>query len=104
MAVLVNGAACRFRRRTATRVQGLAARRDASKRCRWPANRGDVPVLFTAAADAPLAGRWSTSSAGIADPNQKIEGHLRQRTSLVRGSNNIEVWNRYTRPTHGDSP
>ena len=30
-----------------------------------PANRSDVPVLLTAAADAPLsAARWSTSSAG----------------------------------------
>jgi hypothetical protein len=59
------------------------------------ANRSDVPVLLTAAADAPLAGALVDIVGRIADPNQKIEGHLRQRTSLVRGQNNIEVWNQY---------
>jgi hypothetical protein len=60
------------------------------------ANRGDVPVLLTAAPDAPLAGALVDIVGRHADPNQKIEGHLRQRTSLVRGQNNIEVWNQYT--------
>ncbi|MBI3837609.1 MAG: PPC domain-containing protein [Planctomycetia bacterium] len=59
------------------------------------ANRGDVPVLLTAAADAPLNGALVDIVGRHADPNQKIEGHLRQRTSLVRGQNNIEVWNQY---------
>ena len=59
------------------------------------ANRSDVPVLLTAAADAPLAGALVDVVGRHADPNQKIEGHLRQRTSLVRGQNNIEVWNQY---------
>jgi hypothetical protein len=59
------------------------------------ANRGDVPVLLTAAPDAPLAGALVDVVGRHADPNQKIEGHLRQRTSLVRGQNNIEVWNQY---------
>jgi hypothetical protein len=60
------------------------------------ANRSDVPVLFTAAADAPVAGSLADVVGRHADPNQKIEGHLRQRTSLVRGQNNIEVWNQYS--------
>jgi hypothetical protein len=60
------------------------------------ANRGDVPVLLMAAADAPLAGALVDIIGRHADANQKIEGHLRQRTSLVRGQNNIEVWNQYT--------
>jgi hypothetical protein len=59
------------------------------------ANRGDVPVLLSAAADAPLAGALVDIVGRHADPNQKIEGRLRQRTSLVRGQNNIEVWNQY---------
>ncbi|HEX3725519.1 MAG TPA: PPC domain-containing protein [Pirellulales bacterium] len=60
------------------------------------ANRSDVPVLLTAAADAPLAGALIDVVGQFADANQKIEGHLRQRTSLVRGQNNIEVWNQYS--------
>ncbi len=60
------------------------------------ANRSDVPVLLTAALDAPLAGSLVDVVGRHADPNQKIEGHLRQRTSLIRGQNNIEVWNQYT--------
>lgn len=60
------------------------------------ANRSDVPVLLTAAPDAPLAAALVDIIGRFADPNQKIEGHLRQRTSLVRGQNNIEVWNQYS--------
>lgn len=61
-----------------------------------PANRGDVPVLLTAAADAPLAGSLVDIVGRPVDENLKIEGHLSQRTSLVRGQNNIEVWNQYS--------
>ncbi len=60
------------------------------------ANRGDVPVLITAAAGTPLSGALVDIIGRHADPNQKIEGHLRQRTSLIRGINNIEVWNQYS--------
>jgi hypothetical protein len=60
------------------------------------ANRSDVPVLLTAAADAPLSGALVDVVGRHADPNQKIEGHLRLRTTLVRGQNNIEVWNQYS--------
>ncbi len=65
-------------------------------------NRSDVPVLLAAAADAPLAGALVDVVGRHADPNLKVEGHLRQRTSLVRGQNNREVWNQYTdRHGHG---
>jgi hypothetical protein len=57
-----------------------------------PANQTIVPVLFTAAADAPLAGRLADVVGKHEDPNQNIEGHLEQTTSMVRGQNNINVW------------
>ncbi len=55
----------------------------------------EVPVLFSAAADAPLAGTLAQVVARYEAENQKIEGRLRQRTSLVRGQNNVEIWNYY---------
>jgi hypothetical protein len=60
------------------------------------ANRSDVPVLLTAAPDAAVGGSLVDVIGRPADANLKIEGHLRQRTSLVRGQNNIEVWNEYS--------
>ncbi len=59
-------------------------------------NRSDVPVLLTAAPDAPVAGSLVDVIGRPADANLKVEGHLNQRTSLTRGQNNIEVWNQYT--------
>lgn len=56
------------------------------------ANRSDVPVLFTAAPDAPLGGALADLVGRTTDPNLKVEGHLNQRTMLVRGQNNIDVW------------
>jgi hypothetical protein len=60
------------------------------------ANRSEVPVLFAAAAGTPLAGSLADIIARPTDANQKIEGHLRQRTSLIRGQNNVEVWSHFT--------
>ena len=58
-----------------------------------PANQTIVPVLFTAAADAPLAGRLADVVGRHEDPAQNIEGHLEQTTSMVpSGQNNINVW------------
>jgi len=59
---------------------------------KMPANQTTVPVLFTAAPGAALSGRLADVVGVTADPNQKIEGHLEQMTSLVRGQNNINVW------------
>src|SRR5262249_12026920 len=59
---------------------------------KMPANQTIVPVLFTAAADAPLAGRLADAVGRHVDPAQNIEGHVEQMTSMVRGQNNIQVW------------
>lgn len=59
---------------------------------KMPANQTIVPVLFTAPPETPLAGRLSDVVGRHADPNQNIEGHLEQITSMVRGQNNIQVW------------
>ncbi len=59
------------------------------------ADQTTTPVLLTAKADAPLAGSLvDVIGRTTADP--KIEGRLKQRTSMVRGQNNREVWNHYT--------
>lgn len=55
-------------------------------------NRSDIPVLFTAAPDAATAGALVDVVGRPVDPNLKIEGHLKQRTMLVRGQNNVDVW------------
>ncbi len=57
-----------------------------------PANRGSIPVLITAAADANLDGRLVDVIGRPSDANLPLEGHLLQRTSLVRGDNNRDVW------------
>jgi hypothetical protein len=57
-----------------------------------PGNRPNVPVLITAAADAPLDGRLIDLIGRTTDPKLPLEGHLLQRTSLVRGDNNRDVW------------
>lgn len=52
----------------------------------------DVPVLFSAPADAVSAGSLVDILGTPVDPNLKVEGHLSQRMMLVRGQNNIDVW------------
>ncbi len=56
------------------------------------ANLGEIPVVFSAAADASPGGSLVDIVGKPADPNLPIVGHLRQRTMLVRGQNNIDVW------------
>ncbi len=56
------------------------------------AERGDTPVLFTAAADAAPAGALVDVVGRTTDPALVLEGHLNQRCMLVRGQNNIDVW------------
>ncbi|MCL6501949.1 MAG: PPC domain-containing protein [Pirellulales bacterium] len=57
-----------------------------------PANQAIVPVVLTAAADAPLAGALVDVIGRYSDGNISVEGHLQQTTGLVRGQNNILVW------------
>ena len=59
-------------------------------------NQSIVPVLLTAPAEAATAGSLVDVIGKHADPNQKITGRLLQRTSLVRGRNNIRVWDQVT--------
>ncbi len=56
------------------------------------ASQTSVPVLFTAAADAPLNGTLAEVIGRAVDENLNIEGRLDQRTMLVRGQNNRDVW------------
>lgn len=51
-----------------------------------------VPVVFSAAADAAPAGSLADLIGKAADPAVKVVGHLRQRTMLIRGNNNNDVW------------
>jgi hypothetical protein len=55
-----------------------------------------VPLLLTAAADAKPSGSLADLVGRAAEGNPPVVGHLRQRTSLVRGANNCEVWNHLT--------
>lgn len=57
---------------------------------------GTVPVLLSAAPDAKPAGALVDLVGRHQAGNLVVEGHLRQRTSLVRGANNREVCNHYT--------
>jgi len=56
------------------------------------ADKTSVPVLFTAAADAPLNGTLADVVGRPADANLKFVGHLAQRTMLVARDNNRDVW------------
>jgi len=61
-----------------------------------PANQSTVPVLITAGAEAPLGGALVDVVGRPVDENLNIVGHLLQNTSLVRGRNNIRVWDHQT--------
>jgi len=57
-----------------------------------PANRNTIPVLFSSAPDAPLGGTLADVIGRPVDEKVKVVGHLLQRTMLVRGQNNRDVW------------
>lgn len=52
----------------------------------------DVPVIFSAAAGAAPAGSLVDMMAKTTDPKMPVVGHLAQRTMLIRGNNNNDVW------------
>jgi len=61
-----------------------------------PDGQSLVPVVLAADEQAELSGALcDLLGRSTAGPNP-IEGRLRQRSSLIRGQNNREVWNRYT--------
>lgn len=56
------------------------------------ANQSQVPVLFTAAPGATLAGALVDVIGRPTDSKVQVEGHVEQVTGLVRGQNNVLVW------------
>lgn len=56
------------------------------------ANQSQIPVLISAAADAPVAGSLVDVVGRTTDPALQVTGRLVQTTSMVRGQNNIHVW------------
>jgi hypothetical protein len=56
------------------------------------ANQTMIPVLLTAAPDAPLAGSLADVVGRPLDEKVQVEGHILQDTLLVRGANNRKVW------------
>jgi hypothetical protein len=57
-----------------------------------PAGMQEVPVLFTAAKSAPPAGALVGIHGKPTDSKLQVVGKLDQRTMLVRGQNNVDVW------------
>ncbi|PQO27060.1 PPC domain-containing protein [Blastopirellula marina] len=57
-----------------------------------PANTNVLPVLLTAKPDAKLDGKLVDVIARPTNEDQKIEGHVKQRSMLVRGQNNRDMW------------
>ncbi|MEZ6110531.1 MAG: PPC domain-containing protein [Pirellulaceae bacterium] len=56
------------------------------------ADRTDIPVLVSVAPDAANSGALVDVVGRPADENIKVVGHLNQRSMLVRGQNNRDVW------------
>jgi hypothetical protein len=56
------------------------------------AGQQEIPVLFTASADAEPAGALVGITGKATDLKLNVVGHLDQRTMLVRGQNNVDVW------------
>lgn len=59
-----------------------------------PASIATMPVLLTAKADAPVAGRLATLTGRHADANVKIPSEFTHTAELVLGQNNIPFWTR----------
>lgn len=91
MALMVNASRANFGGAIDVAFNGLPAG-IAVETFQMAADRGDIPVLFTSAADAQPTGALVDIAGKCADPNVPVVGHLSQRTGLVRGQNNIDVW------------
>jgi hypothetical protein len=52
----------------------------------------EVPVILSAAEGAPPAGALLGIIGKTTDPKLNVVGNLDQRTMLVRGQNNVDVW------------
>ncbi len=62
-----------------------------------PASASSIPLLIKASPDAPIDARLSTLVAATTLPDKPvIRGELEQRTMLVRGQNNRDMWGHQT--------
>lgn len=61
-----------------------------------PADKTQVPLMIRAAADAPVDAALSLLTASTVGNDQNITGKLDQRTMLVRGQNNRDMWGHNT--------
>jgi hypothetical protein len=56
---------------------------------------GQMPLVFYARDDAPVAGKYATVTAALSDPNQpnlQVTGPLKQDILMVLGQNQTYVW------------
>ncbi len=60
------------------------------------ANLDVTPVVFEAAADAPVAGKLCDLNAKSVDPKLVVEGHFNQRVDLIVGNNNQALYSSRT--------
>lgn len=60
-------------------------------------NYNRVPVIFTAAEDAPLDAALSPVEAKLTDAEREVQSRFEQQTWLVRGRNNRPVWSHFAR-------
>ncbi len=56
------------------------------------AAEGSIPMMLRAAADAPVDAALVDIKAKTVGNDLNLVGHLDQRTMLVRGQNNIDMW------------
>jgi hypothetical protein len=54
-----------------------------------------VPVLLKATPEAPLAGALTMVTSELVDKSQPLVNRFKQQTWLIRGSNNVPVWNHW---------
>ncbi len=57
-----------------------------------PAAMGQIPLMIRAAKDAPVDAALTDIVATTVNNDLKLTGHLNQRTMLVRGQNNVDMW------------
>ncbi len=73
---------------------GSARGRDVRGRRRWPPAPPSMPVLFSAAADAPVAATLATVTGKPVDSKLDIPSEFTSTAELVLGQNNVPFWTR----------
>lgn len=91
MALMINAARANWGGELNVQVEGMPAGLT-MQTVPMAANSSSIPVLFSAAGDATPAGALAHVIGKSADESIGVVGGLDQRTMLVRGQNNREVW------------